>query len=145
DATSKYAALQVSVQRRLYRGLPFGAAYTSSNTFDYGSDLYANAINTYDTKYNFGPADWGRRNILVLNYVYQLPFYRGQNNLVSRVLGGWEVSGVAALESGTPHTISNANGDRAGVNSDFGQYGVRAAGCDPSNAPRSVEKWFKTS
>ncbi|PYV21147.1 MAG: hypothetical protein DMG27_21395, partial [Acidobacteria bacterium] len=145
DANSKYDALQVSVQRRLYRGLQFGAAYTYSNTFDYGSDLYANAINTYDIKYNFGPADWGRRNILVLNYVYQLPFFKGQNDLVSRVLGGWEVSGVAALESGTPHTISNANGDRAGVNSDFGQYGVRAAGCDPSNAPRSVEKWFNTS
>src|SRR5207237_9830349 len=63
----------------------------------------------------------------------------------SRALGGWEVSGVAAFESGTPNTIHNANGDRAGVNSDFGQFGVRAAGCNVNSAPRSVAQWFSTS
>jgi carboxypeptidase family protein len=145
DANSKYDALQVSVQRRLSKGLQFGVAYTYSNSFDYGSDLYANARNTYDIHYNFGPADWGRRNNLVLNYVYQLPFFKGQNDLAGRLLGGWELSGVAALASGTPTSVTNATGDVAGVQSDFGQYGNRLAGCNPNNAPRSVAMWFNTA
>lgn len=145
DSNSKYDALQVSVQRRLNKGLQYGVAYTFSNTFDFGSDLYANAINTYNLKYNYGPADWGRRNNLVLNYVYQLPFYRGQNSLAARALGGWELSGVAAIASGAPNSISNAIGDEAGVGEDFGQRTNQLQGCSPGNAPRSVAKWFNTA
>ena len=145
DANSRYDALQISAQRRLNKGLQFGVAYTFSSTVDYGSDLYANARNTYDIKYNFGPADWGRRHNLVINYVYELPFFRGEKNLASAVLGGWQLSGVAALATGTPYTVTNAIGDEAGVQSDFGQYANRLSGCDPNNGPRSVEKWFDTS
>jgi carboxypeptidase family protein len=144
DSNSKYDALQVSVQRRLNKGLQFGVAYTYSNSFDYGSDLYANATNTYDLRYNFGPADWGRRNNLVINYVYELPFFKGQNNLARKVLGGWELSGVAALASGTPNTVRNSTGDVAGVQSDFNQAADRLAGCNPNSAPRSVAQWFNT-
>ncbi len=145
DANSRYDSLQVSVQRRLNKGLQFGIAYTYSNTFDYGSDLYANAINTYDLRYNFGPADWGRRNIFLANYVYDLPFLRGRNDFISKTLGGWEIAGVIALESGTPATVFNSTGDVAGVNSDFGQAANRLAGCNPNNAPRSVAEWFNTA
>jgi hypothetical protein len=145
DSNSRYDSLQVSVQRRLNKGLQFGIAYTYSNTFDYGSDLYANAINTYDLRYNFGPADWGRRNIFLANYVYDLPFLRGRNDFIGKTLGGWEIAGVIALESGTPATVFNSTGDVAGVNSDFGQAANRLAGCNPNNAPRSVAEWFNTA
>ncbi len=145
DSSSRYDGLQVSVQRRLNKGLQFGVAYTLSNTFDQGSDLYANAINTYNLKYNFGPADWGRRNILILNYVYQLPFFRGQNNLASKTLGGWELSGVASITSGVPFTVKNASGDEAGAGEDFGQFANRLSGCNPNSAPRSRAKWFNTA
>jgi Carboxypeptidase regulatory-like domain len=145
DANSRYDALQVSVQRRLNKGLQFGIAYTFSNSFDYGSDLYANARNTYDIKYNFGPSDWNRRHNLVINYVYELPFFKGQRNLASAVLGGWQLSGVAAIASGYPYTITNATGDEAGVQSDFGQYANRIAGCNANSGPRTLEKWFDTS
>jgi carboxypeptidase family protein len=145
QASSKYDSLQISAQRRLFKGLQYGLAYTYSNTFDFGSSLYSNSINTYDLKYSFGPADWGRRNILIANYVYQLPFFKQGNALTTRVLGGWELSGVIAFESGTPVTVSPSFGDPAHIGEDFGQYANRLSGCNPNSAPRSVTEWFNTA
>jgi hypothetical protein len=145
DSNSKYDALQVSVQRRLNKGLQFGVSYTYSNSFDYGSDLYANATNTYNLKYNFGPSDFGRRNNLIINYVYQLPFFKGQSGAGAAILGGWQLSGVVAFAGGLPFTVLNSTGDVAGVNSDFNQAGDRLAGCSVSSAPRNVAEWFNTS
>jgi hypothetical protein len=142
---SRYDGLQVSVQRRLNKGLQFGVSYTYSNTFDYGSDLYANAIDTYNLKYNFGPANFGRRNNLIINYVYQLPFYKGQSGAAAAILGGWQLSGVLGFTSGVPYSITNSTGDVAGVQSDFGQTGNRLQGCNPNNAPRDVAEYFNTS
>ena len=145
QTNSKYDALQVSVQRRLSKGLQYGVAYTYSNTFDYGSDLYANAINTYNLAYNFGPANFARRNNLIINYVYQLPFFKGQSGATAQILGGWQLSGVIALTSGVPYSILNSTGDVAGVQSDFGQVGNRLQGCNVDNAPRNVAEYFNTS
>src|SRR5262249_2326311 len=145
DTNSRYDALQVSVQRRLNKGLQFGVSYTYSNTFDYGSSLYANAIDTYNLKYNFGPADWGRRNNLIINYVYQLPFFKGKSGAGAAVLGGWQLCAVLAFASGIPFTVTNSTGAVGGVNPDFGQYGNRLQGCNPNNAPRTVAEYFNTS
>jgi len=40
--------------------------------------------------------------ILVLSYVYQLPFYRNQSGGLGMVLGGWELSGIVNFQSGSP-------------------------------------------
>jgi len=145
DSNSKYDSLQVSVQRRLTKGLQYGVAYTYSHSYDYGSDLYANAVNTYDLSYNYGRSNFDLRNNLIFNYVYDLPFFKGQNNLAGAVLGGWELAGVLAFQSGFPTTITNAIGDEAGVGSDFGQTANLVSGCDPNSGPRTVEQFFKTS
>ncbi len=145
QASSRYDSLQVSVQRRLSKGLQYGVAYTYSNSFDFGSSLYANSINTYDLRYSFGPSDWNRRNILILNYVYKLPFFKGSNTLVARALGDWELVGVAGIESGSPSTVGPSFSDPAHIGEDFGQFADRLSGCSANNAPRSVAKWFNTA
>ena len=145
DSSSKYDSLQISAQRRLTKGLQYGVAYTFSHSNDFGSDLYANAVNTYNLKYNYGPTDWNRNNVLILNYVYDLPFFKESNSLTGRVAGGWEVAGVLAFEGGTPNTIGNALGDQAGVGEDFGQHAALVSGCNPNAGPRTVAQWFKTA
>ncbi len=147
DSSSKYDSLQVSVQRRLNRGLQFGVAYTYSNSFDHGSSLYANAVNSYDLRYTWGPSDWNRRNILIFNYVYELPVGRGKRfgntqGIADKVIGGWELAGVLAFQSGTPNTIGNINGDEAQIGEDFGQTADRFSGCSANNAPRTIARWF---
>jgi hypothetical protein len=50
-----------------------------------------------------------------LNFVYGTPgFFRDSSNffaknVLSRVFGGWELSGVATLASGTPYSVLSAN------------------------------------
>lgn len=145
DSSSKYDSLQVSVQRRLSQGLQYGIAYTYAHSYDYGSDLYANAVDTYNLKYNYGPSNFDVRNNLIVNYVYQLPFFKGQHGFADAALGGWEMAGVLAFQSGTPTTITNANGDEAGAGEDFGQTANLVSGCDPNGGPRTVAQFFKTS
>jgi hypothetical protein len=145
DSNSSYNSLQVSVQRRLTKGLQFGVAYTYSHSYDYGSDLYANAVNTYDLSYNYGRSNYDLRNNLIINYIYDLPFFKGQHGFTAAALGGWEVAGVLAFQSGFPYTITNAISDEAGAGEDFGQTANRVSGCNPNNGPRTVAQYFNTA
>jgi hypothetical protein len=50
----------------------------------------------------------------VLSYVYQLPFGRGQrflnrNDLLGKIVGGWEINGITNFMSGPPLQISGGN------------------------------------
>jgi hypothetical protein len=53
--------------------------------------------NIFDRKASRGPSDFDVRHNFVANVVYELPG-RG------RLLGGWQVSGVASVHSGVPFT-----------------------------------------
>jgi Carboxypeptidase regulatory-like domain len=145
DSSSKYDSLQVSVQRRLSKGLQYGVAYTYAHSYDYGSDLYANAVDTYNLNYNYGRSNFDLRNNLIVNYVYDLPFFKSQTGVAKTVLDGWELAGVLAFQSGFPNTITNALGDVAGAGEDFGQTANLVSGCDPNSGPRTVDQYFKTS
>jgi hypothetical protein len=120
-------------------------AYTLSNSFDLGSSIYGNAVNSYDLQYNYGPSDFEIRNILILSYVYRLPFFKGSTTAPAKIFGGWELSGVGSITGGHGFTVFNSTGDQAGIGEDFGQYADRIRGCNPNSALRTVAEWFKTS
>jgi hypothetical protein len=46
--------------------------------------------------------------------VYPLPFWRGGKTLHEKLLGGWQLSGVTTIQSGTPIDIG-LSGDVAGI------------------------------
>ncbi|MHB8412890.1 MAG: carboxypeptidase-like regulatory domain-containing protein [Candidatus Acidiferrales bacterium] len=103
---SNYNSLQISVNRQVSRGLNFGVAYTWAKTLTNNStDRSSAPYNTYNFGADYGPASFSRSQVLVINYVYDLPFYRDQQGLVGHVLGGWEVSGISTFETGFPTTI----------------------------------------
>src|SRR5260370_40299886 len=66
----------------------------------------------FDTRFNDqnnardsrGLSDFDRRHRFVASWVYQLPFFATASGLTKGALGGWEASGVLALQSGTPFT-----------------------------------------
>ena len=44
--------------------------------------------------------------MLVLNYVYTVPFFKNAQNRVARtVLSGWQISGISSFLAGTPLTV----------------------------------------
>jgi Carboxypeptidase regulatory-like domain/TonB-dependent Receptor Plug Domain/TonB dependent receptor len=143
DGSSTYHAAQVQVSRRFNSGVSFSGAYTWSKLLDYQSDVFTtnNTVAISQTPTIFGGMAneravslFDRPQRAVFTYIYALPFYKSQQGLVGRVLGGWELSGITTLESGVPYTIVNgldsdgfsgSGPDRPDYNP-LGQKGVRA-------------------
>jgi Carboxypeptidase regulatory-like domain/TonB-dependent Receptor Plug Domain len=156
---SNYHSLQVSATRRVATGLTFGIAYTWSRTLtDSPTDRSTAPYDTYNLHLDYGPANFSRNQIFVANYVYDLPFYRGQQGFVGKALGGWELSGITVFESGVPLTITQSSdpfnsNDFAGINPGTFPDGL---GIDPSvisprpdhvsgqsvNGPKTAQQWF---
>jgi hypothetical protein len=113
DANSTYNALQVGVNRRFTQGLSFGLSYTLSKSSDDGSAQRDVIPNAFDAHNLWGPSVYDRRHALVINFIYQLPFFKN-NGISGKILGGWTLSGVSQFQTGVPFTITTGS-DIAGV------------------------------
>jgi hypothetical protein len=115
-ASSRYNSLQVGWNRRLTKGLLFGLAYTLSKSQDDGSGQRDIIPDTYYAHNLWGLSDFDVPHVFIVNFMYELPFFR-KNNFAGKVLGGWQVSGIVQKQSGT--TTSVARGvDYVGVGQD---------------------------
>ena len=116
-ANSIYNSLQVSANRTV-GALTLSLAYTYSHSIDDSSDRYDAAfVNAYDPAANRGNSTFDMRHNLSLSYVYGLPFFKG-SGLTHTMLGGWQVSGITVVQTGTPFTVTNGLSnfaDNAGV------------------------------
>src|SRR5215471_9494490 len=77
----------------------------SRNRTDASNDRDAIDIpqNPLDLEAEYADARTDRRHIFTANYVYMLPFFKNSSNAVLKnALGGWEISGITALNSGQP-------------------------------------------
>jgi len=120
-ANSIYNSLQIAWNRRFSNGLQFGVSYTLSKSMDNGSNQRDVVPDTYDTSMLWGPSEFDARHIVIINYLYQLPFFRNQKGFAGRTLGGWQISGITQFQTGLPCSVAAAN-DYAGVglDSNFG-------------------------
>jgi Carboxypeptidase regulatory-like domain len=110
-----FHSLQANLKRRLTNGLLFGAAYTWSKSLDYGSSNGTSIPNALSNKNFYGPSDFDTRHVLVINYVWDIPFANHASNLFERtLLGSWQFSGTLQGQTGRPQTVSQ-NNDVAGV------------------------------
>lgn len=113
---SNYNGLVVDVRRNLARGLQIRGNYTFSKNLDNGSawntSVSANtpAFVSYpaDPSIDYGPAATDVRHLAAINGTYDLPFGRGHiigsnlGGISNRVISGWTVSTIIALQSGFP-------------------------------------------
>ncbi len=119
---SSYNGLQLTLRHARTHGLLWDFNYTFSKSLDIGSN--AERINQFNAYYQAnqiinswspnqlrGPSDFDTTHQFNSNWVYQLPFGRGQRfgstsrGWVNGLLGGWEVAGLARWTSGFPTTI----------------------------------------
>ncbi len=132
---SKYNSLQISTERRYANGFKFSVAYTLGKSEDNASDKRNVVWNTYDDSSYWGASSFDRRHVLVVSYIYDLPFWREPNTLMHNLLGGWQISGSSFFRTGTPFSITRSN-DIAGVgDGGFGQP-VDIVGDPNANANR---------
>lgn len=103
---SNYNSGQVNLTKRFAGGLAIAGAYTFGKALDYGYDQ----LNPFNTRANYGPADWDRRHIFAMSHVWRLPFGPGSRFMtsgpVANILGNWEVNGLLHWATGTPYTVS---------------------------------------
>jgi predicted heme/steroid binding protein len=117
-ASSMYNSLQIAWNRRFSNTLQFGVSYTLSKSMDNGSNQRDVVPDTYDTSMLWGPSEFDARHIVIINYLYQLPFFRKQSGFVGKALGGWQISGITQFQTGLPCSVIAPNVDYAGVGQD---------------------------
>lgn len=107
--SSNYNSLQVQLKRRFSKGLSLTTSYTWGKALSYTTENGDNSGSpTYyiDFRRNYARTDFDMAQSFVQSFVWELPFGHGRrffNAGVARViLGGWELSGILALHSGTP-------------------------------------------
>ncbi len=132
SGNSRYNALEVSVTKRLSKGLQFLAAYTFARAYNDSFVTDASGFgfsgNQNDRRANYGRDVFANReHRFVFSYVYNLPNLKWSNSVVKNLLGGWSIAGVTTIQSGLPLSLFGNNNSNA-----FGIIGDRvqlAAGC----------------
>ena len=122
---SMYNALQISWNKRMGKVGAFSFSYTLSKSSDGGSSYSNIAPDTYNTSNLYGPSEYDSRHIAVITYIYNIPFFKDQHKLTGKTLGGWQISGTAQFQTGTPCGV--------GTNNDFanaGEYGSFGCGSE---------------
>src|SRR5262249_44411217 len=114
--TTHYDSLQATMQRRFSQGFQVEASYTWSKTIGWN-------INS-DSGPNFEPAlayfgmnraiaDYDRTHMFHVSQIWNLPFGKGKklasSGPLAAMLGGWEISQLWSLYSGTPFSVTASN------------------------------------
>lgn len=126
-ARSEYHGMQLQLNKRYSRGFSGQVSYTFGKAMDDGSDVQVGGspVDARALELEWGAADFDVRHRLAINWLWELPFFRDREGLGGALLGGWQVNGVTALQSGFPFSVftnlsfaagGDYNGD--GVNND---------------------------
>jgi hypothetical protein len=125
---SSYNGLVITGKYQGRRGISLQAYYTLSKSLDYNSAFNGTSgerAGAADANHLFldrGPSSFDVRHRAVVTYLMDLPVGPGHrlfgwNNGVNRqVFGGWHISGITTLQSGTPFTVFNTVQDFSGFN-----------------------------
>ncbi len=144
---SYYNGLQVSAKSQLRRDVTFQLAYTWSRAIDPatgngGQGDLAQVSNPYNRAYDFGPSGLDRNQVFVVNFIYDLPFFRNTSNgFLKTGLGGWELSAIGTMESGLALNV--------GLGGTYGSNGIPGSTNRPDVSgtlgyPGTVAEWFNT-
>ena len=119
DGNTDYNGLELSLQRRMSKGLSYSLGYTYSRGLaNFGDNLTdpdgALPQNTYNYAAEMSNSTLDIRNRFVGNFIWDLPFGQGrhflsQPGLVNHVLGGWQLNGIVTLQTGSPYSVTAAN------------------------------------
>ena len=110
-----YNSLQVEFRHRSTHGLNFQANYTFSKDL---SDTYGDSQNRFEPLLdnarpglNYGRSPFDINHSFNANFVYQLPFGRGQRFLgnahpiLDKIVGGWSTSTILRYQTGSPFSF----------------------------------------
>jgi carboxypeptidase family protein/TonB-dependent receptor-like protein len=108
DVNSNYNALNLNLTRRYTKGLALQANYRWSKSIDQlsyeGPGFETNQTFPQDNRTERGPSDFDVRHYFNASALYELPFFKGRNDLAEKVLGGFQITGIVTYRTGFPFT-----------------------------------------
>jgi len=118
---SSYNSLQATIGQRLWKGLSYSANYTWSHNMGVGATAVSGGgvpisnSPLIPVKANISDTAFDARNRFTLNGNYELPFglrrqFLNKPNVLSAVLGNWDVSFTYTAQSGTPFSVASTTG-----------------------------------
>jgi hypothetical protein len=146
---SIYHGMTARVEKQWEHGLMFQASYTGSKLIDNVQERFGagtSFIDPNNLSRSRSLSEDDRPQLLVINYVYALPFGSGRKWLgdgwARRVVGNWDVSGITTLASGRPLAISSPSSTQLpGVNA----YAERLKLPVLPKKEQTLDRWFDTT
>jgi hypothetical protein len=109
--SSNYNGLQVKATKKFKGKSMIDANYTwSRDLTNAQADYSGGPQNIYNINGDYGRAADDRNHVLAVDGIYELPWMIDQRGVAGHIFGGWEVSGILALNSGLPLTITESTG-----------------------------------
>jgi hypothetical protein len=156
--TSSYHAGQFSVSRRYGSGVGFNLSYWLSEAKDYLSSMNLSgaaakplagendlAQNPFDLDAEYGPSLFDARHRFVANVSWMAQVGSQAPSIVRTLFDDWQLNGIAALNSGTPFTVSDSANVSLQANSPpisgFPASRPNVVG-DPNAGPHTVDAWL---
>jgi Carboxypeptidase regulatory-like domain/TonB dependent receptor len=107
---SHYNALQVQLQRRMYKGFQVLASYSLAHSEDTGSNdscpcILSNNLQNINVAANYGSSDFDTRNAFAAAISYEFPKPKFDSSVAKALLRGWAVYGVLHINSALPFDI----------------------------------------
>ena len=124
---SEYHAMQLTLRKRMSKGLAYTVNYTLSKSLDHSSTperqeptggfftggYTGTAINAWEPDLEYSYSDFDMRHQLNAYVSWELPFGRGRRwgsdtpGFVNQLIGGWQVSSVVRFNTGLPANAIN--------------------------------------
>ena len=140
---SSYKGMDLQFQKRFSKGYAFGLAYTLSDCEDNTAEHLATggspsrSQDARDLEAWRGPCGYDTRHRFSGNFVYELPFARSSSGATKALLANWRISGIYAVRSGRPFTVTQGNNN-------VGLYHTGLPNQTGSgDGPKTVDKWFE--
>ncbi len=149
--SSTYHAFLAKAEKRFSNGLSFLSSYTWGKSIDERSQAslgFHSGGGVRDQRFpglEKSRSDFDIAHRFVTSYIYELPFGRGKRfgrdleGLGNVLVGGWQIVGISAFQTGTPRTIRAASGVS---NADGENRPDIVAGVSIQPAHRDRAQWF---
>jgi outer membrane receptor protein involved in Fe transport len=150
EGLSWYDSLQARLEQRFRGGFSLLGSYTWGKAIDYVSwhDDQARWADPRRPELNKGPADFDRRHLLTVSFLWEPPLFKEKKGLAAAALGGWQINGIASYYSGLPIDIRSGRDNNLDTqpNNDRPNLVGEWRKPTPSNEQiRAGETWFNTA
>jgi hypothetical protein len=144
---SNYHGLDAHLEKRFSSGVSMTAAYTWSHSIDNLPEQFGpgggGLMDVRNINLNRGPSNFDIRHRFVSSSVWEIPT-PGSNRVLRGVLGGWQLSGLLSIQTGSPFTLTVPNArQRLGATA-IGEWWPDRIGSGQLDE-KSAQRWFDTT